>query len=124
MSFRTFLLILLSVSISALAQVALKRGMSSSTVQIVLERGELLQKVLTIGTSPMVVVGIALYGLGAMVWLLVLARVDVSQAYPFVGLGFVITLGFGVLVLGEIVTVARLIGIGLVAAGIIFLSQG
>lgn len=124
MSFRTFLLILLSVSISALAQVALKRGMSSSTVQIVLERGELLQKVFTIGTSPMVVVGIALYGLGAMVWLLVLARVDVSQAYPFVGLGFVITLGFGVLVLGEIVTVARLIGIGLVAAGIIFLSQG
>lgn len=124
MSFRTFLLILLSVSISALAQVALKRGMSSSTVQIVLERGELLQKVLTIGTSPMVIVGIALYGLGAMVWLLVLARVDVSQAYPFVGLGFVITLGFGVLVLGEIVTVARLIGIGLVAAGIIFLSQG
>jgi multidrug transporter EmrE-like cation transporter len=124
MSFRTFLLILVSVSISALAQVALKRGMSSPTVQIVLERGEVLQKVLTIGTSPMVVVGIALYGLGAVVWLLVLARVDVSQAYPFVGLGFLITLGFGVLVLGEIVTFARLIGIGLVAAGIIFLSQG
>lgn len=123
MSVRIFLLILLSVTISALAQVALKRGVSAVAVQAALDRGALLEKLLVVATSPMIALGIALYGLGAVVWILVLARIDVSQAYPFVGLGFIITLAFGVFVLGESVTMTRLIGVGLVAAGIIFISQ-
>jgi drug/metabolite transporter (DMT)-like permease len=123
MSVRIFLLILLSVTISALAQVALKRGVSAVAVQAALDRGALLEKVFVVATSPMIALGIALYGLGAVVWILVLARIDVSQAYPFVGLGFIITLAFGVFVLGENVTMTRLIGVGLVAAGIIFISQ-
>lgn len=123
MNLRVLLLILLSVTISAVAQLALKRGMSSQAVQSVLERGELAQKLITVATSPMVILGLALYGLGAAIWLLVLARIDVSQAYPFVGLGFLLTLGFGVFVLGESVNAARLIGIALIATGIVFISQ-
>jgi len=123
MSFRILLLVLTSVAISAFAQIALKRGMSSPAVQQVLDRGDLLQKIITVGTTPMVITGLVLYAVGAVVWLLVLARIDVSQAYPFVGLGFVITLAFGALVLGENVNAMRLTAVGLIAAGIIVLSQ-
>ena len=41
------------------------------------------------------VAGLALYGLGAMVWLYVLARLPLSAAYPFVGLGFILTMVLG-----------------------------
>lgn len=124
MTFRIFLLVLVSVTISALAQVALKRGMSGPVVQSALNGDDLMHKLISVGTSPMVFLGLGLYALGAMVWLLVLARIDVSQAYPFVGIGFVITLGFGVLMLGETVTLPRILGILLVAVGIVFLSRG
>jgi multidrug transporter EmrE-like cation transporter len=123
MTFRLFLLVLVSVTISALAQVSLKRGMSGPAVQGALDGSDLMHKLITVGTSPMVFVGLALYALGAVVWLLVLARIDVSQAYPFVGIGFLITLAFGVLVLGETLTLTRVIGIVCVAIGIIFLSR-
>src|SRR5690606_16698845 len=112
-----------SVTISALAQIALKRGMSGPTVQTALDGSDVVQKLIAVGTSPMVFLGLALYAMGAMVWLLVLARVDVSQAYPFVGIGFLITLGFGVLLLGETFTLTRFIGIVCVAVGIAFLSR-
>lgn len=124
MTIRIFLLVLISVTISALAQVALKRGMSGPAVQSALDGSDLMQKLLAVGTSPMVFAGLALYALGAVVWLLVLARIDVSQAYPFVGIGFLITLGFGVFVLGETVTLARICGMLFVAVGIVFLSRG
>lgn len=123
MTFRIFLLVLVSVTISALAQVALKRGMSGPVVQSALNGVDTTQKLIAVATSPMVFVGLALYAIGAMVWLLVLARIDVSQAYPFVGIGFLITLGFGVLLLGETLTLARIIGIVFVAVGIVFLSR-
>lgn len=123
MTLRIFLLVLVSVTISALAQIALKRGMSGPTVQTALDGSDVVQKLIAVGTSPMVFLGLALYAMGAMVWLLVLARVDVSQAYPFVGIGFLITLGFGVLLLGETFTLTRFIGIVCVAVGIAFLSR-
>ncbi|MBE7731948.1 EamA family transporter [Devosia faecipullorum] len=123
MTLRIFLLILVSVTISALAQVALKRGMAGPIVQRALDGDDLMQKLVAVSLSPMVFLGLALYAMGAVVWLLVLARIDVSQAYPFVGIGFLITLGFGVLVLGEAVTLARVIGIVFVGIGIIFLSR-
>ena len=124
MSLRIFLLILASVTISAVAQIALKRGMSGEPVQQALSGDDLIGKILAVGFSPMVILGLALYALGAVVWLLVLARIDVSQAYPFVGIGFLITLAAGVLLLGETLTMARVAGVLLVAAGIFFLSRG
>ncbi|WP_193335487.1 EamA family transporter [Devosia beringensis] len=123
MTIRIFLLVLLSVTISAVAQVALKRGMSGPIVQRALDGSELVPKLIAVGMSPMVFLGLALYAVGAVVWLLVLAKIDVSQAYPFVGIGFLITLGFGVLLLGETVTLARIIGIAFVSVGIVVLSR-
>ena len=98
MKWQTFALILVSVSLSALAQIALKHGMSSATAQRALEQGG-LAGALAIGTNLHVILGFAMYGLGAVLWLGVLAKVDVGQAYPFVGLGFIMTMCFGIWIL-------------------------
>jgi multidrug transporter EmrE-like cation transporter len=123
MSPGTLALILLSVSISALAQICLKLGMSSPGVQNAISSGA-PAIVYAVSSSPAIVGGLALYGLGAIVWLSVLARIDVSIAYPFVGVSFLITAALAVLFLGEQITTPKIVGTSLIMAGIAILARG
>ncbi|MBP2299253.1 EamA family transporter [Azospirillum picis] len=116
-------LILLSVTLSALAQISLKIGMSSPAVSTALAQGDTARIALSVMATPHVLTGLGCYGLGMVVWLAVLAKVDVTMAYPFVGLGFLVTLGLGVLLLGEQVTATRLIGTLLVVLGVVLTAQ-
>jgi hypothetical protein len=95
MNIKLFSLILISVSLSALAQLLLKLGMSSAHVQQMLMHERPLQAIWVAASNIQVIAGLGLYALGAILWLLVLARVDVSLAYPFVGLGFILTMALG-----------------------------
>ena len=114
MTFRLFLLIIASVSLSALAQLALKIGAtaasSARTTGVGGEVSGLLQ-------SPMIYVGLGLYGIGALLWLFVLGRAPLSLAYPFVGMGFILTMLAGTLYLGENLSAARVSGTLLIAIG-------
>lgn len=112
MSLRLFLLILASVALSALAQLALKTG----TAAAARSRG-VGGELVALAQSPFVFAGLALYALGAVLWLFVLARAPLSLAYPFVGLGFILTMLAGALVLGEQLTAGRIAGTLLIAWG-------
>ncbi|HTP72597.1 MAG TPA: EamA family transporter, partial [Burkholderiaceae bacterium] len=78
----------------------------------------LVSSVLAAARSPIVWLGLLTYGLGAVLWLGVLAQMDVGQAYPFVGIGFLLTMVFGIAFLGEAVSPARIAGTALVVVGI------
>ncbi|PWC34002.1 EamA family transporter [Azospirillum sp. TSO35-2] len=116
-------LILLSVTLSAVAQISLKIGMSSPAVASALAQGEAGRIALSVVATPHILTGLACYGLGMVVWLAVLAKVDVTMAYPFVGLGFLVTLALGALLLGESLSPARLIGTALVVLGVVLTAQ-
>ncbi|KQP23637.1 hypothetical protein ASF43_04490 [Pseudorhodoferax sp. Leaf267] len=111
------LLALLSILMSVAAQFTLKTGMSSQPVQAMLGTPWGLGKLAGILFNPWVFGGFVLYGLGAVVWLSVLARWDVSKAYPLVGLGFVLTAVVGA-ALGEQIGGLRAAGIGLICLGV------
>lgn len=123
MSIKFLGLILGSVALSAIAQLFLKLGMSSVVVQQALGQGHPLQAVWAVASNFQVVVGLSLYALGAVLWLLVLARVDLSFAYPFVGIGFIFTMVLGWWVLGESLGSARLAGTLLVVVGVWLVSS-
>lgn len=120
MTLRLFLLILASVGLSALAQLALKigatRAKEAAAPGIGGEMGGLVQ-------SPMVLAGLGLYGLGAVLWLFVLARAPLSLAYPFVGLGFILTMLAGAACLDEHVSTARVAGTLLIALGCVLVAR-
>lgn len=116
-------LILASVGLSAGAQIALKHGMSRPSTQAALSAGG-LDAALAVAGQPHVLLGLAMYGVGAMLWLLVLARIEVSMAYPFVGLGFLLVMALGVLVLGEPLNTPRVLGTLLVASGVLCVALG
>lgn len=117
MTYFSLSLILTSVLLSACAQLALKLGVSRPHVAEAIARGELYPSAFALLTSPEIVGGLSLYGLGAVVWLFVLAKLDLSVAYPFVGLGFLVTMVFGIYFVGEAVSIARLFGTLLIVAG-------
>lgn len=116
-------LILLSVALSAIAQIVLKSAMSSKAVQVDMAANGLLRVAMNVLINPTVITGLILYGLGAVLWLAVLARLDVTQAYPFVGLGFIFTLILGYLFLNEPVGFQRLIGTLLITAGVVLVAR-
>ena len=117
-------LILFSVSLSAIAQITLKTGMSNTSITQVLKFGSPLEIAKQIAINPWVIGGLAMYFLGALIWLFVLARVEVSIAYPFVGIGFILTMILGKFLMGDDITYYRLIGTLFVAAGIILITRG
>lgn len=123
MAISTLLLILASISLSAVAQVMLKLGMSSAGVKHALAGQSTPDMVLAVLLSPAVLLGLSLYGFGAMVWLGVLARAEVSQAYPFVGLGFIATALVGYFVFGDNMSALRIGGTLLVIAGVFLIAR-
>lgn len=123
MNAKTLSLMLASVLLSALAQIVLKAGMSSRGVQTALATASRFETAWVVGTNPYVIGGLAMYGLGAALWLLVLARLDVSLAYPFVALGFVVTMAFGIIFLGEAVSGLRVAGTLMVAVGVFLIAS-
>jgi multidrug transporter EmrE-like cation transporter len=116
-------LILFSISLSAIAQVLFKFGMSSQAVKQALASGSPVQAALAVFLSAGVLGGLALYGVGTVLWLGVLSRTEVSQAYPFVGLGFVLTALIGYFLFGDALGPLRIGGIVLVIAGIFLISR-
>lgn len=111
--------VLLSVLLSAGSQILLKIGVSSPSVQAGMAGGLGMDFIRAVITSPWVIVGFASFGLSAVVWLSVLSRLDVSQAYPCVALGILITAVTGHLLLGEALPPLRIIGILTILAGVI-----
>ena len=69
--------------------------------------------------SPAILIGMFCFGLSAVVWLFVLAKIPLSSAYPFVALGIAITVTAGRLLFAEPISLTKLIGVGLVIVGVV-----
>jgi multidrug transporter EmrE-like cation transporter len=119
----TLALILLSVTLSACAQVLFKLGVSGVMARGAEASASMLALMLAFLLSPGVIGGLTLYGIGTLLWLGVLSRTELSQAYPFVGLGFILTALFGYLFFQDTLNGTRIIGTLLVTAGIVLVAR-
>lgn len=123
MTLKIFSVIFFSVGLSAIAQIALKLGMSAPNVQTVIDQNSGLPKLfLTIFSNVYILIGFMMYITGAVLWLFVLSKLDVSLAYPYIGMGFIITMVMGALFLGESLSFSRIVGTLLVVAGVTLIS--
>lgn len=114
--------ILIAVSASAAGQIMLKLGMSSvGTVTI--RADDILDTVWRMGTNPYVFIGILVYVTGTVFWLAALSRVDLSYAYPFASLSYIIMLLASWQLFKEDVTMLRLLGTFVVGLGVILISR-
>ena len=115
-------LILVSVSLNALAQILLKQGMLGIG-RFAFGADQLFAVLPRIALNPFVVGGMACYAVSIGLWLMVLSRVEVSAAYPFLSVGYVIAAAAGYWLFGEALGVARIAGIALICAGVVLVAQ-
>lgn len=119
---KTLYIAILSIALSVMAQFSLKTGMSGAGVKAMMAEPKSFMTLIHILTDKYVLGGFLLYGLGAVAWLGVLSQWDVSKAYPLAGLGFVLTLPIAYL-LGEPVSMPRVIGVALICAGALLVGR-
>lgn len=117
-------LILFSVALNASAQLFLRKGMPN--VSLVTNQGvlELAQGALRIVFNPWVFSGLSCYAISIVLWMYVLSKVQVSFAYPFLSVGYVIVVGAAYLFFREPVSVMKLAGITLICAGVVLVARG
>jgi len=120
---RFIALILISVLLSAASQLMMKAGMSTVSVQRAFAPGQgVLAIVEAVAKSPLVVLGLMCFAASAAAWLWVLSKIDVSQAYPCVALGIVITALGGSVLFGEPLGLVRMAGVGVIVVGVIIVA--
>lgn len=65
-----------------------------------------------------IVGGLAIYGMGSVLWIFAMARQPLSVVYPFTALSFVLVLVGAIVIHGERPSPVNLVGIAVVIAGI------
>ena len=73
--------------------------------------------------QPDVWFGLLIYGLSSISWLWVLARAQLSLAYPILSLTFPIVLGLSVLFFAEAIAPLRWVGVGVIVVGVSLLAR-
>ena len=122
MTLQSFALILTGVLLNAVAQLALKPGVSDMgainlSMQTAVPVGMRLIK------EPWLWVGLSCYGISAIVWILALSRVDVSIAYPMLSIGYVVNAFAAWALFGEVLNINRALGIGVIIVGVFILAR-
>jgi drug/metabolite transporter (DMT)-like permease len=117
-------MILLSVALAAVAQLTLKTGMNHVNDELAPATFSLSGRSLRVLVGqPFVWGGLFLFGVAALVWLVVLSRASLSFAYPFAALTYVSILLFDHFVLNEQVPTLRWAGVACIAIGIFLISR-
>jgi multidrug transporter EmrE-like cation transporter len=118
----SFTCIIIGVLLNACAQLLLKAGVNAVghfefSVRNIVPVG------FKIATQWPIIGGLTCYVFSVVVWILGLSRVDVSVAYPMLSLGYVVNAFAAWYLFGEILSVQRLVGIGIILIGVAVLAR-
>ncbi len=123
MTHKGFILVVISALLTVMANLMLRAGVvkaggfSLSTETLAREVASLLRQ-------PLFDMGMFLYGLASLVWFRVISTEELSRSYPLlVSLTFLlVTLG-AVLLFRESLSIRKLIGLGVILAGILLVAR-
>ena len=102
--------LLLAIATSMAGQTLLRAGAGAA---------DFLAQVL----HPRTLVGLALYGGAAMLYIVALRRIPMSVALPCTAISYVAAALIGNLVFGEPLSAIRIVAIGIIAAGVVMLAS-
>jgi drug/metabolite transporter (DMT)-like permease len=112
-------ILLLSVTLAALGQLLFKAALNQ-----VGEFSLLPEMLLRLGLNVLFLLGLAFYGGGTLLWLLALSKAEISFAYPFLSVSYIIILGGGALLFNDPITIGRILGVVLIVAGLTVVARG
>lgn len=116
--------LVLAVSLATAGQLLLKAAMTDIGEIDGIGAGDLVGLVGSVVTSWKALLGLACFGASSLFWLVVLSRLPLSTAYPFVALSYLIILGFSTIVLHERPPLLTWGGAALIMTGIVMIGTG
>lgn len=117
-------LILFSVSLNAAAQLFLRKGMAAQILAFGGGLSPVIRGVARILQDPWVFSGLSCYAISIVSWMYVLSKVQVSYAYPFLSVGYVIVVAAAYFFFREPVTLLKMLGVGLICVGVVLVAKG
>lgn len=120
---KNYILIVLTVCISVIAQTFLKNGMKQIGRIDNLDIKMIVPVAWSMGTNIFVIGGLSLYVIGTFIWLILLSRLDLSFLYPFGALQYMLIFIVSFLVFGENIKPARIAGALVILVGIYIISK-
>jgi len=118
------ILLILSIGLAVCGQLSMKAGMTKVGEITAADFSEPFELIGRVARSAWAVIGIILYAISAVFWLIVLSRVNLSVAYPLVAAGYVVVVFYSWLVFKESVRWFSWIGLALIVIGVIIAAQG
>lgn len=123
MNLSTFSFLITGVLLNAAAQLLLKAGTNAMGGAIHVTRENWFATGLKVATQWPIMAGMACYAISLVVWIIALSRTDVTIAYPMLSLGYVIGAIGAWLFLGEMISLQRLVAIGVIMFGVVLLAR-
>jgi drug/metabolite transporter (DMT)-like permease len=117
-----FSVLLCGVLLNAFAQLWLKAATRISG-PLVASDTNVMSRALQLLMVPSLWYALTAYGLSVIVWIVGLSRVPVSQAYPLLSLGYVLNIGLAWWLFGEVPNAQRVIGVGVIVAGVVLVAR-
>ena len=114
--------ILISVLASTVGQLLLKKGMNDLG-SVTLSANQFLLTTWKMVSNPYVFIGLVIYVAGTIFWLAALSRVDLSYAYPFASLSYVVMLVASWMMFDEKITLSRLLGTFVIGIGVLLIYR-
>jgi uncharacterized membrane protein len=114
------LLILIGIIFASLGQVFLKIGMNAVGSMNTFTYSDIV----SIFSNLYIILGLLVYGLATIFWLIALSQKDLSYVYPFISLTFIIVLFLSYFVLKEQVSTARIVGTIIIVIGLMIIVRG
>ena len=114
LTWKIFLVILVSDTFDSLAQLFMKKGLSQTGIHLFPFPN---------AASPFLWLGILVYASNFFIWMIVLSRVDLSIALPVGGTSYALVPLLAILFLHESVRPLGWLGIALIILGILFISK-
>ena len=104
---------------NVIGQIFLKAGASSIGGLTIHNVGDIIRIFLT----PYILLGIGTYGISTIFWIISLSKYDLSFAYPFLSVGYILILIASYFIFKENITVLKVVGVLAIIIGLILISQ-
>ena len=124
----SYVLIIISVGLAISGQICLRRGMTDVKGKTGMGAGELIKKPATfikeIATTWLVLLGLILFMISALFWLIVLTDVPLGVAYPFVSLTYIVVMLYDKFFENREILALNWVGVAAIVAGIVLINWG
>lgn len=116
-----FLVLLAAILCSVVGQFSLKAG---AKILGPIGAANLVEKVIAMATQPLIIAGLGLYAISSIGFIVVLSRANISIVSPLLSISYLFTVLGGKIVFNEPLPPLRLVGVGLIMTGVIFVLRG